>query len=316
MQGTAGMPKVKAKPLTNVNAYAPPLSIEARKKLYEKRSIKTKTLENNMGDRVQTHLTRFGKEFLAEMAEQWKKEDMGPLDFDPTLGATGEKPKGVDKIDYYNVNGGIPEYTRISYNIASQADFQTNLEDWESPTYDTFEADITDDLVEAWRLTTSQQAKNMGQTMDPDALIDEETLAQIKANGKKLAKDLFGTQHKAIMNQISEGIRAGKGYKEISDLVSQEVFAGTKNIPATVQKYVHTESALAQIKTMKSMGATRFVYLTANDGNVRDEHAALESREGDESDFIPYLSEFGCRCTLIPRTIWDDIVEEENVEVV
>ena len=259
-----------------------------RRSLYTKWEPKTATGEARMTDAAQTHLTMMLNQFLEEFDTQWEKE----------LGQ-GYSPTGAGN---------------TGYNVAGQAEFQTTLEGWLPPGMTSFEDDMGEHLVDAWSVSVGETQAALGQAVNPELVIDANTINQIKANGQKLAKDLFGSQHKAVMNQIVEGLQSGKGRAEIQEMISKNVFAGVKKLPATIQKYIHTEASLARFQTMRKYGATEFTYLTANDDNVRPHHAQMEGHRGTEEDFMGLLSEFGCRCTIIPVTAWDEVVAKKALE--
>ena len=280
--GMAGL-----KPALTVNAtseWVDGLDRQDRQKLYREQAPGFKALENEMVDKTQTWLTIFQKEFLELMDQLWPEH----------MGRRGPGLSGA--------------------SAAGSAEFQTTLEGWEPSQYNQFVDDLNEFMVDAWSRTGGETAGGLGRTLEAGAIVDSATIAQIEANGTKLAKDLFGNQHKAVMNEIVNGIKTGAGQAEIREAIAQNVFAGVKSMPATINKYIHTEVSEARFRTMRRLGATKFRYLTSNDDRVRPEHAQLEGQIGDESDFMGPLSDFGCRCTIVPVTVWDEIVAEKQRE--
>lgn len=285
MSLAGGLPKVPARAVNATPEYVGGLDRQDRQKLYKEQAPAFKALENEMVDQTQTWLTLFQKEFLDLMDQLWPEH----------MGRRGPGLSGASA-------------------AGSAAEFQTILEGWEPSQYNQFVDDLNEFLVDAWSLSVGETAAGLGRTLPVGAIVDEATIAQIQANGTKLAKDLFGAQHKAVMNEIVNGIKTGAGQAEIREAIAQNVFAGVKSMPATINKYIHTEVSEARFRTMRRLGAKQFRYLTSNDDRVRPEHAQLEGQIGDESDFMEPLSDFGCRCTIVPVTVWDEIVAEKQLE--
>ncbi len=63
---------------------------------------------------------------------------------------------------------------------------------------------------------------------------------------------------------------------------------------------------------MKRFGQTEGVFSTSLDDRVRETHAQWEGTIMTEEEAMPLLSEFGCRCTVIPLSFWNDDVASEQ----
>lgn len=102
---------------------------------------------------------------------------------------------------------------------------------------------------------------------------------------------------------ISKGLAQGHGYKQINEALKGVSKQFQKGIPATVHKVVHESMMKSRADTLEKEGEKRVDWLTVGDDLVRDEHAALESSNPhDIREVRPWLSDYGCRCCIVPLT--------------
>ena len=302
--GMTGVPLVTARPLrAGVNAEAFGLDIAERQELYNEWVPRTTGVEAKTLNDVQTHMTTLHLQFLDLLNEQWANE-IGDDDALKT-GTTGIGPYTEKLIELRG------ETSPIKAAVNSTGAFQTTLTDWQ-PDLSDLEGTINEAGVEAWEISATEVGILHNHPLAPGQFLDEPTIAQIQADGHRMATDMWGTQSKAVMTEIENGLKANLGRAEIVDNVNKKILANTNNLNASVNRFVHTQASKARFNTMRSLGATSFVYLTSNDDRVRPTHAQLEGQIGDETTFMVPLSEFGCRCTIVPQTVWDDVVAKKT----
>jgi SPP1 gp7 family putative phage head morphogenesis protein len=274
-----------------MNARAPGMPDFEHDKLFGKSEIPTKDLENRWVQNFMAHLVAMRAEFFERLRHLWEQE-IGVVDLDPTAPVQGAKQ---DSSDLYSAMDG-----------------------WEPADLDRFKADIIKFLTDAYKAGDYKALQDLGVSLpkeQEDFKIDDKAAARkIEVEGERLAKQTYLDNHKGAMNEISNGIRAGETYAQISDRLASKFAEYDGGIPNTVQKFVHTVSNEARIDEMMRHGVTKFVYLTARDERVRPEHAALDSRIMTREEAMPYLSEFGCRCTLTPITVYDEALQEMREE--
>ena len=290
MAGTA--PEPKSARMEMGRAAFDPVDDTTANQLNREWGVKTAANEARMSNDVQSWFTQFyGDEFVEVFNKAWV-EEIGPLDMESTLGVAGAD---------------------LKRNVNSRASFETQMTEWVPSEYGAYQADLSNDLIEAWRFEVENTARLAGRPVNANVIIDTNTIRQIETQGAKAAKDLFGGQHKAVMDEIVLGLDSGLSRPEIMDAIAKNVYAGTKNRNASIYKYIHTEQMNARFKTLRSYGAQKFRLRTVGDNNVRPEHTAASlGPPGDESDFMHILSDYGCRCYIIPVTVYDQALADQQ----
>ena len=253
----------------------PILDDMAHEKLFSKWEVRTRAIENKTADKYQTHVTKIATKFMDALKNAWA-EHVKPVDFDPNNPTAGKN---------------------------DDASFIEEMEAWAIST-NALKADIIAYLEEAYTLGAQQTLSNMGIEPTVFRLSDTKAVKVIQTQGLRLAKNTYLDMHTGAMNAIMDGLMAGEDYSAINDRVAKYFSEYSKGIPNTVQKFVHEASSEARFDTMESMGVERFIYLTARDGRVRPEHEAMEGQIVTRDEAMPYLSDFGCRCTIVPYTVY------------
>lgn len=266
------------------NVRAPYLDELVRQQLYEKVQVQTQDLENRMAEIFTRHVTAIREEFFAKLKSLWEK-NIGPIEVDPTAPVQGAK--------------------------SDMGDLYGDLTDWETKDLAAFKADLVKFLTEAYRAGDTSTLSALGitaPTRQGFSPVDQEAINMIEAEGGRLAKQTMLDNHKAAMNEIADGIKAGQNYAQIAERVAARFTEFNAGIPATVQKFIHTVTSEARWSSMESNGFEKGVYLTARDERVRPSHAAMDGQIVTREQAMPLLSEFGCRCVISPMTVYDEFM--------
>lgn len=269
---------------SKVGAQAPFLPSSEKAKLYKLWEIKATDLENRASDNFQTHVTLIQREFMEVLKKTWDKE----------IGKVGVDPSQPGKND--------------------QATLYEFMDEWIPADLKQFKADLIDYLEEAYTTGSEQTLEKMGLSPTSFRLEDTQAVRTLRAEGARLAKGTYLDMHKDAMIQIAEGLKAGESYAQINDRVAKAFQEFSKGIPNTIHKFVHSVTSEARWDTLEKNGQDKAVFSTSQDGDVRPEHQALEGQIMAREEMLPYLSDFGCRCTSIPLTAYDEAVKAYQAE--
>ncbi len=268
-------------------ARAPYLPEAAQKQLYRIWEVKSQDIENRTNDNFQAHITVLEREFMDALRVAWEK-NIGRIGADPSMPAgRTDEPEFYEEMDEW---GPTPASLRK------------------------FKADLLIYLEEVFAASSTQTLENLGVSPVGWKLKDTKTVQMLKAESSRYAKNTLLDMHKGAMVQIAEGMRAGEHYAQVNDRIAKSFKEFNKGIPNTVQKIMHTVSSEARFDTLEQRGVKKIVFSTSQDAAVRPEHAALEGVIMTREEAMPYLSDFGCRCTPVPVTAWDEAVEANRRE--
>jgi len=267
---------------SKANVLAPYLPPAEKAKIHKLWELKTTDIENRFADKFQTWANIMQKEFMEALRTSYDR-DIGDAGVDPSKPAINE-----------------------------EADLYEEMDEWLPKSLRKFKADLISFLEESYATGSEQTLERLGLQASAFRLEDTPAIKVIRAEGSRIAKNTYLDMHKAAMIQIAEGLKAGESYAQLNDRVAGAFKDYNKGIPNTVQKFTHQVASEARWDTMEKHGRDKAVFSTSLDGNVRDDHAALEGQIMTREEAIPYLSEFGCRCTTIPVSAWDEAVKEFN----
>ena len=268
-------------------ARAPSLPEAARRQLYRVWEVKSQDIENRADDNYMAHVTAIQREFMDALREAWEK-NIGRVGADPS------RPAGQ----------------------AAEPEFYEEMDEWgpSNKAMRLFKADLLLYLEEAFYAGATQTLENLGISPVGWKLRDTKAVQMLKGESSRYAKNTLLDTHKAAMVEIAKGMRAGEHYAQVNDRVAKAFKQFNKGIPATVQKIMHTVTSEARFDTLEQRGVDKIVFSTSLDADVRPEHAALEGMIMTRDEAMPYFSDFGCRCTPVPVTAWDEAAEASRRE--
>ncbi len=272
----------------------PPLSDAVHAKLYGKWYEKTEALEGSFSDAWRNLVTVMEAQMLAALKKSWETH----------VGEVGHEPPppvpGKAAAPGANENTAAPDLSAVLKDLSA----------WEAKGWSSFDKAFEAFVKAALAAGADQTALNMGAQIDPTILEDTASVKLILANLETLGKNTYLDTHKAALQELAEGLKNGESYAQLTDRLAAKFTEFGQGIPATVQKVVHEAASEARWETMKELGVTKGVYTTARDERVRPEHEALEGLVMTRDEAMPYLSDYGCRCTIIPLTAYDELVAE------
>ena len=256
----------------------------AHAKLYGKWYEKTEALEGSFSDAWRNLVTVMEAQLLAALKASWE-ENVGPVGHEPPVPGANEAAATPD------LSGVLKD-----------------LQDWEAKGWGSFDKAFQAFVKAAVAAGADQTALNLGASVDPAMLEDSNTIKLILANLDTLGKNTYLDTHKAALQELAEGLKKGESYAQLSDRLAAKFTEFGKGIPATVQKVVHEAASEARWETMRELGAQKGVYTTAQDELVRPTHEAMDGMVVTRDEAMSYLSEYGCRCTVVPLTAYDEFV--------
>ncbi len=162
---------------------------------------------------------------------------------------------------------------------------------------------LEDSYVEGWE-QTEKALEAMGIMPFP---IDMPLVDRwIEVQAPMLRADITNDINNKFLRGIRDGISKGEGYDQINRRLRGITKEYQKGIPATVHKIVHEAMNRSRIEQLKKEGMKKVVWSSVGDARVRPEHR-IDGYEFDidDSTYQDLLSEFGCRCTIVPRTAID-----------
>jgi SPP1 gp7 family putative phage head morphogenesis protein len=275
-------------------ARRPPLSDAVHAKLYGKWYEKTEALEGSFSDAWRNLVTVMEAQMLAALKKSWERH----------VGEVGHEPPppvpGKAAAPGANENTATPDLSAVLKDLSA----------WEAKGWSSFDKAFEAFVKAAVAAGADQTALNLGDQIDPTILEDSASIKLILANLETLGKNTYLDTHKAALQELAEGLKKGESYAQLTDRLAAKFTEFGKGIPATVQKVVHEAASEARWETMKELGVKKGVYTTAQDELVRPEHAALEGLVMTRDEAMPYLSDYGCRCTIVPLTAYDELVAE------
>jgi len=174
---------------------------------------------------------------------------------------------------------------------------------------------------EAYESSQYQTAALLGFTPENISFLSQASADYVFEVGYPLASDISNDLNKRALREIMNGIRAGEGYVQINDRVTQ-VFAkyNREAIPMTVQKtvhaaYQHVRMDMLEVTEMPGpSGEIEVIWVTAGDDRVRPEHVDLQvSSPIPISRARAHQDDFGCRCAVSPVSILRRIRRQGSV---
>lgn len=279
-------PKPAPAASSSMGTRRPLLPDHIHKQMYQKWMEKTNDIENRFGDQYQTIVTLMQNDFMGALKAAWVKV-IGPVEVDPGKGATPAASARPDPTAIYDM-----------------------LSEWMPKGFETYRAAFFKFLDQAYEAGAEQTLGLMD--LDPTVfrLEDSNAIKFIRVAGDRIARDTYLENHKGAMTEIMEGLKNGESYAQINDRIAGKFGEFSDGIPNTVQKVVHEAASEARWETMQKHGADRGVFSTARDDVVRPEHRALEGLVMTRDESMPYLADWGCRCTTIPLTVYDEYVAQ------
>lgn len=279
---------ISQKPIENRR---PLLNDAVHAQLYGEWYEKTEALESAFGDAWRNLTTVLEAQILADLKKAWEKH-AGPVGHTP--------PAGKASAPGANANTAIPDFAAVLQEMGS----------WKPSGWTSFQKAFDAFVRSAYDSGAESTAQNIGEQFDISKLRDTNTIKLIQASSETLGKNTYLDTHKDAMMEIAEGLKNGESYAQINDRIAKKFTEFGDGIPATVQKVVHEAASQARWDTMKELGVDKGVFTTARDDRVRPEHAAMEGMVVTRDEAMPYLSDYGCRCTIVPLSIYDQWVAE------
>lgn len=269
----------------------PLLNDAVHAQLYGEWYEKTEALESAFGDAWRNLTTVLEAQILADLKKAWEKH-AGPVGHTP--------PAGKASASGANANTAVPDFAAVLQEMGS----------WKPTGWTSFQKAFDAFVRSAYDSGAESTAQNIGEQFDISKLRDTNTIKLIQASSETLGKNTYLDTHKDAMMEIAEGLKNGESYAQINDRIAKKFTEFGDGIPATVQKVVHEAASQARWDTMKELDVDKGVFTTARDDRVRPEHAAMEGMVVTRDEAMPYLSDYGCRCTIVPLSIYDQWVAE------
>lgn len=277
---------------SKVSALAPYLPEAERLKLFRLWEVKSDDLENKTIDAMRTVVTLIEGAILEEFRKQWER-NMGPVGADPsakvtavTTAATNDAADLLEALEAFLPKALVKKLRAVLLGFTDEA----------------YAASAIQTLEDAELSTTAFRME------------DTEAIRVLRREWQRLASQTYLDMHSGAMLEVEEGLRAGSTYAEINNAIASRFGEFSKGIPNTIHKFVHTVTSKARFETMKTFGQDKGVFSTSMDDRVRDKHAQWEGAIMTEDEAMPLLSEFGCRCTIIPLSSYEKVATEVMME--
>jgi len=153
------------------------------------------------------------------------------------------------------------------------------------------------------RKNVDQQFRVMGiNPIDTEQWLSDFVTASVSEN-VSLIKSIEQDYHKRVEGIILQGVKNGKGSKQIATELKEAVGVSYRRAKFIARDQAGSLTGQMTAKRHRNAGITRFKWQTSEDERVRKQHAAFNGKVYDYSNPPEGLlpgTDYNCRCVAIP----------------